>query len=91
VDGVLQGAGLVAFALSATWGLSLLLGRALTRHGLARWVWNRSGVAGAALTLGGFGLAVGGLTQLGTPLGSSLLLTGSLLGFAGLWLLGPLF
>ena len=91
MDGVLQGAGLVVFALAATWGLSLLVGRGVTRHGLAGWVWKRASVAGAVLTFGGFALALFGLTQVGTPLGSTLLLVGSVLGFVGLWLLVPLF
>ena len=90
MDSVLQGAGLVAFALAATWGLSLLVGRGVTRHGLVGWVWQRASIAGAVLTFGGFALALFGLTQVGTPLGSTLLLVGSVLGFVGLWLLVPL-
>lgn len=90
MDGVLQGAGLIAFALAATWGLSLLVGRGVTRHGLAGWVWKRATVAGAVLTFGGFALALLGLTQVGSPTGSTLLLVGSVLGFVGLWLLVPI-
>jgi hypothetical protein len=90
MDGVLQGAGLVGFAVAATWGLSLLVGRGVARHGLVGRVWKRASVVGAVLTFGGFGLALIGLTQVGTPLGSTLLLVGSLLSFVGLWLLVPL-
>ena len=87
MDAVLQGVGLILFGLGATWGLSLLVGRAVARRGLALWAWDRAGAIGRILTAVGFGLAAFGLTQSGTPQGSTLLLVGSLLGLVGLWLL----
>ena len=87
MEAVLQGVGLIAFGLSATWGLSMLLGRAVAKRRLALWTWDGLGAISRILVAVGFGMAAVGLTQLGTPLGSTLLLVGSLLGLVGIWLL----
>jgi hypothetical protein len=90
VEGLFRGAGLVAFGVGLTWLLTVVLGRAVTRRGLAFWVWDRSSVIGRLLIAVGFGLAVIGLSQNGTSgSGSSLLLFGALLGMAGIWLILP--
>jgi hypothetical protein len=87
MEAVLQGVGLIAFAVSATWGISLLAGRLVAKRGFGFWAWDRVGAISRVLVLVGFGMAAVGLTQLGTPLGSTLLLVGSLLGLVGIWLL----
>ena len=90
MDGLFRGAGLVAFGVGLTWLITVVVGRAVTRRGLAFWVWDRSSVIGRLLIAVGFGLAVIGLSQSGTSAaGSSLLLFGALLGMAGIWLILP--
>ena len=90
MEGLFRGAGLMAFGVGLTWLITVLVGRAVTRRGLAFWVWDRSSVIGRLLIAVGFGLAVIGLSQSSTsPSGSSLLLFGALLGMAGIWLILP--
>jgi hypothetical protein len=90
MDGMLRGAGLVLFGVGLTWLLTVVLGRAVSRHGFAFWVWDRSGSIGRVLIAVGFGLAVIGLAQgAASASGSSLLLFGALLGMAGIWLILP--
>lgn len=90
MDGFFRGVGLVAFGVGLTWLITVVVGRAVTRRGLAFWVWDRSSVIGRLLIAVGFGLAVIGLSQNGaSATGSSLLLFGALLGMAGIWLILP--
>jgi hypothetical protein len=89
MDGVVRGAGLLAFGVGLTWLISVMLGRLVTRRGLALWVWDRSGSIGRVLIAVGFGLALFGLSQGGAASGSSLILLGSVLGMAGIWLILP--
>ena len=89
MEGLLRGLGLVAFGVGVTWLLTVLLGRVVTRRGVAFWVWDRSGSIGRVLIALGFGLAVLGLTQGTATTGSSLMLLGALIGMAGIWLILP--
>lgn len=90
VEGVFRGAGVLLFGVGLTWLLTVVVGRAVTRRGLALWVWGRSGSIGRVLIAVGFGLCVVGLSQSGASApGSSLLLLGALLGMAGIWLILP--
>jgi hypothetical protein len=88
VDGVLRGLGLVLFGVSVTWLLSVVVGRAIARRGLAFWVWDRSGAIGRVLIVAGFGLAAVGLSQSGSG-GTGVVFFGALLGMAGIWLIMP--
>jgi hypothetical protein len=90
MDSLLRGVGLVLFGISCTWLLTVVVGRAITRRGLALWVWDRSGTIGRVLIGAGFGLAILGLAQAGGPsTASSLLVFGALMGMAGIWLVLP--
>ena len=90
MDGLFRGAGLLVFGVGLTWLITVVVGRAVTRRGLAFWVWDRSAVIGRLLIAVGFGLAVIGLSQnTANTGGSSLLLFGALLGMAGIWLILP--
>ena len=90
MDGLFRGAGLLVFGVGLTWLITVVVGRAVTRRGLAFWVWDRSGAIGRLLIAVGFGLAVIGLSQTtASASGSSLLLFGALLGMAGIWLILP--
>jgi hypothetical protein len=90
VEGVVRGVGLLAFGVGLTWLLSVVVGRLVSRRGLAFWVWDRSGAIGRVLIAAGFGLAVIGLSQgSASTMGSSLLLFGAVLGMAGIWLILP--
>jgi hypothetical protein len=90
MDGLLRGVGLIAFGVGLTWLLSVVLGRLVSRRGLAFWVWDRSGSIGRVLIAVGFALALLGLAQGPTAAtGSSLVLLGSLVGMAGIWLILP--
>ena len=90
MDALLRGVGLVLFAITMTWLLSVVLGRLVTRKGMALWVWDRSGSIGRVLIALGVVLAVLGLWQgASSPGGSSLMVLGSLLGMAGIWLILP--
>jgi hypothetical protein len=89
MDALLRGVGLVAFGVGVTWLLTVLLGRLVTRRGVAFWVWDRSGSIGRVMIAVGFGLAVIGLTQGTATTGSSLMLLGALIGMAGIWLILP--
>ena len=86
----MRGVGLLAFGVGLTWLLSVVVGRLVSRRGLAFWVWDRSGAIGRVLIAAGFGLAVIGLSQgSASTMGSSLLLFGAVLGMAGIWLILP--
>ena len=93
MDALLRAVGLIALGVGLTWLVSVVLARLVTRRGLAFWVWDRSGSIGRVLIAVGFGLALLGLTQTQTPtasaMGSSLVLLGSLIGMAGIWLILP--
>ncbi len=90
MEDVLRGLGLILFVVGITWLLSVVLGRLVTRKGLAVWVWNRSGAIGRVLIVVGFGLAVIGLAQGGSSSGGAeLMVLGALLGMAGIWLILP--
>ena len=89
MDGLLRGLGLVAFGVGVTWLLTVVLGRVVSRRGVAFWVWDRSGSIGRVLIALGFGLALVGLTQGTANTGSSLMLLGALIGMAGIWLILP--
>ena len=95
MDALLRAVGLIALGVGLTWLVSVVLARLVTRRGLAFWVWDRSGSIGRVLIAVGFGLAVLGLTQTqtasasGAAMGSSLVLLGSLVGMAGIWLILP--
>jgi hypothetical protein len=89
VEGIARAAGLVLFGVSLTWLLSVIVGRLVTRRGLAVWVWDRSGAIGRALIAVGFALAVWGLAQGTSTSASSLIALGALLGMAGIWLILP--
>jgi hypothetical protein len=90
MDGLFRGAGVLLFGVGLTWLLTVVVGRAVSRRGLAFWVWDRSGAIGRVLIAVGFGLCVVGLSQSSAgPTGSSLLLLGALLGMAGIWLILP--
>jgi hypothetical protein len=90
MDGLLRGLGLVLLGVGLTWLLTVVLGRAVTRRGLALWVWDRSGSIGRILIAVGFGVAVIGLAQgAASATGSSLVVLGALLGMAGIWLILP--
>ena len=87
---VLRGVGLMLLVIGITWLLSVVLGRLVTRKGLAIWVWDRSGAIGRVLIAVGFGLAIVGLSQgAGSSGGSSLMVLGALMGMAGIWLILP--
>jgi hypothetical protein len=89
MDAVLRGVGLVAFGVGVTWLLTVLLGRVVTRRGVAFWVWDRSGSIGRVMIAVGFGLALLGLSQGTATSASSLMLLGALIGMAGIWLILP--
>ena len=89
MDGLLRGLALVAFGVGVTWLLTVVLGRVVSRRGVAFWVWDRSGSIGRVLIALGFGLALVGLTQGTANTGSSLMLLGALIGMAGIWLILP--
>jgi hypothetical protein len=90
MDGVLRAVGLVLVGVGLTWLIAVVLGRLVTRRGLAFWVWDRSGAIGRLLIAFGFGLAVFGMYQGGgSASGSSLMVLGALLGMAGIWLILP--
>jgi hypothetical protein len=89
MDGLLRGLGVVAFGVGVTWLLTVVLGRVVTRRGVAFWVWDRSGSIGRVLIALGFGLALLGLAQGPATTGSSLMLLGALIGMAGIWLILP--
>ncbi|HYW87702.1 MAG TPA: hypothetical protein VFB50_08025 [Chloroflexota bacterium] len=86
----LHGLGLVLLVVGLTWLLSVVLGRLVTRRGMAVWVWDRSGAIGRVLIVLGFGLAALGLAQGGSGSGGAeLMVLGALLGMAGIWLILP--
>ena len=90
MEGVFRGFGLLLFGVAATWLLSVLLGRLVSRRGVAFWVWDRSGAIGRILIAVGFGLAVFGMSQgAANTTGSSLLVFGAVIGMAGIWLILP--
>jgi hypothetical protein len=90
VDGVFRGIGLVLFGIGLTWLLAVVLGRLVTRRGFAFWVWDRSSAIGRILIGVGFGMAVLGMYQGGGSAGgTSLIMLGSLMGMAGIWLILP--
>jgi hypothetical protein len=90
MDGVLRGFALVLFGVGLTWLIAVVLGRLVTRRGLAFWVWDRSGAIGRILIGLGFGLAVLGMYQGGGSAGgSTLMMFGALMGMAGIWLILP--
>ncbi len=90
MEDVLRGLGLILFGIGVTWLLSVVLGRLVTRKGMAVWVWNRSGAIGRVLIVVGFGLAVLGLSQgASSSGGSELMVLGALMGMAGIWLVLP--
>jgi hypothetical protein len=90
VEGLFRGLGLVLFGVAVTWLLSVLLGRLVSRRGVAFWVWDRSSAIGRILIAVGFGLAVIGMSQgTASTMGSSLLVFGAVLGMAGIWLILP--
>jgi hypothetical protein len=90
VDAVLRGIGLVLFGIGLTWLLAVVLGRLVARRGFAFWVWDRSAAIGRILIAAGFGLAVLGMYQGGgSTTGTSLIMLGSLIGMAGIWLILP--
>ncbi len=86
---LVRGLSLVLFGVGLTWLASVVLGRLVTRRGLAFWVWDRSAAIGRVLIALGFGLALVGLGQSGTSTGTSLMALGSVLGMAGIWLILP--
>ena len=86
MEDLLRGVGLLLFGTSMTWFLTMALSRLVARRNVALWVWNRSGSVGRVLMGVGFALAAWGISQPDTPGGSSLVLIGSLLLMAGLWL-----
>ena len=88
MEGLLRGVGLVLFGVSLTWLLSVVLGRAIARRGLAVWVWDRSGAIGRVLIVAGFGLAAVGLSQSGSS-ATGIVFLGALMGMAGIWLILP--
>ena len=78
------------FGITMTWLLSVVLGRLVARRGLAVWVWDRSGSIGRVLIALGLLLAVLGMSQGGSSAGgASLMVLGSLMGMAGIWLILP--
>ena len=91
VDSLFRGLGLLLFGVSVTWLLTVVLGRAVTRRGLAFWVWDRSGAIGRILVAVGFALAAIGLTHGGASdaTGTSMIVFGALMGMAGIWLILP--
>jgi hypothetical protein len=90
MDALLRGIGLVLFGVTMTWLLSVVLGRLVTRRGLAIWVWDRSGAIGRVLIALGVLLSVIGLSQgAASGGGASLMVLGSLMGMAGIWLILP--
>ena len=90
MDAVFRGIGLVLFGIGLTWLLAVVLGRLVTRRGFAFWVWDRSSAIGRILIAVGFGMAVLGMYQGGGSTGgTSLIMLGSLLGMAGIWLILP--
>ena len=86
MDELLRVLGLVVFGVTVTAFVSVLLGRLVSRKGVALWVWDRSGSIGRVLIAVGFGLALFGLSQGQSPTASSLILIGSLIGLAGIWM-----
>ncbi len=84
----MRGLSLMLFGVGVTWLASVVLGRLVTRRGLAFWVWDRSAAIGRVSIGLGFGLALLGL-MLGGATGTSLMAIGSLLGMAGIWLILP--
>jgi hypothetical protein len=90
MDDLLRGIGLLLFGISTTWLVSVVLGRLVSKKGLAVWVWHRSGTIGRILIFVGFGLAALGLAQGGSSsTGASLMVLGALLGMAGIWMILP--
>jgi hypothetical protein len=90
VDGLLRGVGILLFGVGLTWLLTMVVGRVVSRRGVAFWVWDRAGAIGRILIAVGFGLAALGLAQgAGSTTGSSLVVFGALLGMAGIWLILP--
>lgn len=86
MEDLLRLLGLLLFGMSLTWLATVALGRLISRRGVAVWARNRTGLVGRVLLIVGFGLALFGLSQGSTATGSSLVLLGSLLVLAGLWL-----
>jgi hypothetical protein len=90
MDDFLRGVALVLFGISVTWLVSVVLGRLVSRRGMALWVWHRSGTIGRVMIAVGFGLALIGLAQGGSSSGgASLMVLGALIGMAGIWLILP--
>jgi hypothetical protein len=90
VDALLRFFGLALFGIGVTWLLSVVLGRLVSRRGVAFWVWDRSGAIGRILIALGFGLAIVGMSQgAASTVGSSLLVFGAVIGMAGIWLIMP--
>jgi hypothetical protein len=86
VDTFLRGVGLLCFGVAATWLLSSLLMRLVTRRGMALWIWHRSGSVGRVMVAAGVALALLGLAQGEGSTGTSLILLGGLLLMVGTWL-----
>lgn len=87
MDDFLRGVGLILFGIGATWFTTMALGRLVSRKGTAAWVWNRSGTIGRVLTAAGLALAMWGFSMGSNSTGTSLILLGSLILIAGLWML----
>lgn len=88
MDDLLRLAGLVLFGVAATWFLTEMLGTLLNKKGAAKWVWNQLTTIATVLILVGFGMAIAGFNMGGTS-GSTLVVFGSLLSMAGMWMLLP--
>lgn len=75
------------FGMTVTWGVSMLAGRVVARQQTTRWMASRAGAIGWALLAGGLALALYAFSQGMAGAGASLVLLGSLLAMAGLWLI----
>jgi hypothetical protein len=81
--------GMLMFGMGLTWLITVVLGRVVSRRGMALWVWDRSGAIGRILIAVGFGLAAWGMYLGGGSTGSTLMVFGALLGMVGIWLVLP--
>ena len=90
MEDLVRGLGLLLFGMGVTFFVSVVLGRIVSRRGMALWVWNRSGAIGRVMIVVGFGLALVGLAQgASSGGGASLMVLGALIGMAGIWLILP--
>jgi hypothetical protein len=81
--------GMLLVGAGLTWLITVVLGRVVSRQGLAFWVWDRSGAIGRILIVVGFGMAAWGIALGGGSAGSTLMVFGALLGMVGIWLIMP--